>query len=66
MVTKSGEVKDFEVNRRMVFEKGTVVRQDGIAREISKRKNLKRDLQNYSDELEKLIEERTERLEFST
>ncbi|MFQ5602707.1 MAG: PAS domain S-box protein [bacterium] len=66
MVTRTGEIRDFEVNRKLIFEKGKVIRQDGIARDISKRKELKQDLQNYSEELEKLIEERTAKLEYTT
>ena len=66
MVTKSGEVKHFEVNRRLVFENGKVVRQDGIARDVSERKRLAKELRNYSQGLEELVEERTCKLEYAT
>jgi PAS domain S-box-containing protein len=66
MVSKSGEVKYFEVNRRLVFENGKPIRQDGIARDITKRVELKQELQKYSQELEKLVEERTQKLEYAT
>ncbi len=66
MVSKSGEVKDFEVNRRLIFENGKVQRQDGIAREVTNRNLLKKELQKYSKELEKLVEQRTKSLEYAT
>jgi len=65
MVSKSGEAKHFEVNRRLVFENGKPIRQDGIAREITKRVELKQELQKYSQELEKLVVERTQKLEYA-
>ncbi|MFQ6112565.1 MAG: response regulator, partial [bacterium] len=66
MVAKSGEVKDFEVNRRLIVEKGQVIRQDGIARDVSRRKQLEDELKKYSQGLEKLVQERTESLEYAT
>ncbi len=66
MVSKSGQVKDFEVNRRLIFENGKVLRQDGIAREVTKRNVLKKELQKYSKDLEKLVEQRTQSLEYAT
>ncbi len=66
MVTKSGEVKYCEVNRRLVFEDDRVVRQDGIIRDVTQRKQLELELQRYSEELEVRVEERTKRLEEAT
>lgn len=66
MVSKSGQVKEFEVNRRLIFENGRVLRQDGIAREVTKRNVLKKELQKHSKDLEKLVEHRTQSLEYAT
>ena len=66
MVSKSGEVKDFEVNRRLIFENDRILRQDGVAREVTKRNQLKKELQKHSRELEELIEQRTQSLEYAT
>ncbi len=66
MQTKSGETKYFEVNRRLIYEDGHVVRQDGIARDVSQRRKLEKTLHTYSSELEKKVTERTEELEYTT
>ena len=66
MVSASGEIKHFEVNRRLVFQDGAVVHQDGVARDITERKKLERELQKYSQELENLVDERTQSLEYAT
>jgi PAS domain S-box-containing protein len=66
MVAKSGEVKAFEVNRRLVFENGQPSRQDGVARDVSQRKRLEQELQRHSEDLEMRIQERTEKLEYAT
>ncbi len=66
MVSKTGEIRDFEVNRKVIFENGEVVRQDGIARDITRRKQFKEELQKYSEELEKLVDERTQKLAYTT
>ena len=65
MISKAGEVKDFEISRKLYFEKNKVVRSDGIARDITERKRLERELKEYSEELEKRVEERTEKLEYA-
>lgn len=65
MISKSGEVKDFEIRRRLVFESGRAIRSDGIARDITERKKLEAKLKEYSHGLEKMVEERTSRLEYS-
>ncbi len=65
MVAKSGEVRHFEVNRRLIIAGGKVVRQDGVARDISQRVKLQQELQDYSRELESKVDERTERLEYT-
>jgi len=64
MRSKSGEIKDFEIRRKLYFEEGQVVRNDGIARDISERKNLERELRRYSEGLEERVKERTEKLEY--
>lgn len=66
MTCKSGEVKHCEVNRRLIFENGEVIRQDGIIRDVSERKRLEEELQKYSEELEQRVEERTKSLEYAT
>ena len=38
MVTRNGDVKYFEVNRRLVFEGGRVLRNEGIARDVTERR----------------------------
>ncbi len=64
-VTKSGVVKDFELRRRLFFDKGTVIRNIGIAFEITSRKKVHKELEVHSQELENRVQERTERLEIS-
>jgi len=66
MVAKSGEIRHFEVNRKLVLENGCVVRQHGIARDITKRRILEQQLQDYSTGLERKVAERTEKLEYTT
>ncbi len=57
MVTKTGEVKHFEVKGRYLVENGQVIKSDGIARDISKRKRLEEDLKKYSQGLEQKTKE---------
>ncbi|UCE07887.1 MAG: PAS domain S-box protein, partial [bacterium] len=57
MVSKTGEVKYFEVRGRSVVENDQVVKSDGIARDVSKRKYLEEELKKYSHGLEKKAEE---------
>ncbi|MFZ0391575.1 MAG: PAS domain S-box protein, partial [Calditrichia bacterium] len=44
MVTKEGKLKDFEISRQLFFEDGEVVRNDGIARDITERKQMEQKL----------------------
>jgi PAS domain S-box-containing protein len=52
MISKNGEIRHFEVSRKLVLENGRVVRIDGIARDITERKTLERRLVRYSSNLE--------------
>jgi PAS domain S-box-containing protein len=65
MISRSGEIKDFEIKRRLIFENGNIIRNDGIARDVTERKKLERQLREYSHNLELKIKERTERLEYA-
>jgi PAS domain S-box-containing protein len=51
MMTKSGEAKHFEIRRKMVLENGRMIRNDGIARDISHRVNLEEKLRDYHEEM---------------
>lgn len=66
MVSKTGEIKHFEVNRKLIFENGEIVRQDGIARDITARQRMEIELQSYSRKLEQTVKERTTKLELAT
>jgi len=66
LLSKSGEYRDFEISRRLIFENGKVIRNDGIARDVTERKILEQQLKEYSRDLEKKVDERTSRLEYST
>jgi PAS domain S-box-containing protein len=44
MVSRSGEVKHFEAKRRLIFDGETYIRNDGIARDITERKQLEADI----------------------
>jgi PAS domain S-box-containing protein len=66
MITQSGEVRHFEVSGRPIFEFGNIVRHDGIVRDITQRKEMQQKLREYSQQLERMVKERTERLEFAT
>ncbi|MCP4583609.1 MAG: PAS domain S-box protein [candidate division Zixibacteria bacterium] len=65
MVTKKGDVKHFEVSRKLVVENGKIVRIDGIARDISDRLALQNKLKEYSHQLEDKVRERTQSLEYA-
>jgi PAS domain S-box-containing protein len=65
MVSKGGVVRHFEVTGKFIFERGRVVRSDGIARDITERKALEQQLKEYSQHLEAMVKERTERLEYA-
>lgn len=66
MVTHAGEVRHFEVSGKPIFENGKVVKHDGIVRDVTLRKEMQQKLRQYSQELEGMVKERTERLEFAT
>jgi PAS domain S-box-containing protein len=51
MVSKTGEIKHFEISRRIVMENGQFIRNDGIARDITHRVELEQKLHEYSQEL---------------
>ncbi len=65
MITKSGEVKFFEIRRRIYFEEKKVVRNVGIAFDITERKKNEDQLKEHSEKLEKRVQERTEKLEYA-
>ncbi len=60
MISKAGEVKNFEVSRRVIFESGRFIRSDGIARDVTNRVSLEHKLQEYS---QALIDKNLEMLE---
>ncbi len=66
MVTRTGEVRYFEVSGKPIFENGKVIKHDGIVRDVTLRKEMQQKLRQYSQELEGMVKERTERLEFAT
>lgn len=66
MINKSGKIKDFEIRRKLYFENDKVIRNDGIARDVTERKQLEKQLKAYSDQLEARVKERTQKLEFAT
>jgi two-component system NtrC family sensor kinase len=51
MVSKTGKIKHFEISRTMVLEDGQIIRNDGIARDVTHRVELEQKLQEYSQEL---------------
>ncbi len=51
MVSKTGEVKNFEVTRRIIIENGKFISSAGIARDITNRVSLEHKLQEYSQAL---------------
>ncbi|UCE67522.1 MAG: PAS domain S-box protein, partial [Candidatus Zixiibacteriota bacterium] len=65
LISESGDYRNFEISRRLVFENGKIIRNDGIARDVTERKILERQLKEYSRDLEKKVDERTYRLEYS-
>jgi len=63
MISKAGEVRHFEVSRRLITDADRVVRIDGIARDDTERVTLQNKLEEYSQSLEKMVEYRTVSLE---
>jgi PAS domain S-box-containing protein len=53
MVSKTGEIKYFEIRRKMAWENGQMLRNDGIARDISHRIILEEKLKEYHEEMAK-------------
>ena len=51
MVTKTGETKHFEIRRKMAIEDGRMIRNDGIAREITHRIILEQKLKEYHQQM---------------
>jgi PAS domain S-box-containing protein len=50
MLTAAGEVRDFEIRRRLIFdESGRVIRNDGIARDVTERKRVAAQMQAVLD-----------------
>ncbi|UCF04701.1 MAG: PAS domain S-box protein [bacterium] len=64
MLSKSGAVRHYEISRKMVFENGRLVRNDGIARDVTERVELEEKLREYSQQLERMVAERTEDCEY--
>lgn len=60
---KDGSIKTLEVSRRVVYnDEGEPVRVDGAARDVTDRVAMEEEVKRYRDELEALVEHRTERL----
>jgi len=53
MISKTGEVKYFEVNGQLIIENGHIVKANGIARDVTNRKLLQEELKQYSQNLER-------------
>ncbi|MEE9501509.1 MAG: PAS domain S-box protein [Candidatus Aminicenantaceae bacterium] len=51
MVSKTGKIKHYEISRRMVVENGQIIRNDGIARDVTHKVELEQKLLEYSQEL---------------
>ena len=49
MVDRDGKVRHFEVNRRLTFEGDRLVRNEGIARDVTQRKILEAELRRYQE-----------------
>ncbi len=53
MVTRTGKTKHFEIRRKMVLENGQMIRNDGMARDITDRMSLEQKLKKYHQEMAK-------------
>jgi PAS domain S-box-containing protein len=53
MVAKTGEVKHFEISRKLIMEDGRIIRSDGTVRDITQRIQLENKLKEYHQEIEK-------------
>ena len=65
MVSKKGEARHFEISQRWVIENSEAVRADGIARDVTERIELENKLKEYSQHLERKVQQRTESLEYA-
>jgi PAS domain S-box-containing protein len=57
MITKKGEVRNYEVHTHMVVENGKAQRAVGIARDITERKTFLEEMKNKNTQLEELLKE---------
>ncbi|MFC2164373.1 PAS domain S-box protein [Acidobacteriota bacterium] len=57
MLSKSGEARYFEVRGQPIIENGRFLRGDGIARDVTARKNIEKDLEDKNARLETLFHE---------
>lgn len=53
MVTKTGKTKHFEIRRKMILEDGRMIRNDGIARDVTHRMTLEQKLKEYHQQMAK-------------
>lgn len=66
MISKAGEAKHFEIRGRTVSEQDQIiVRNEGIAQDVSQRIALEEELKRHSEELEQRVARRTESLTFA-
>ena len=49
LIGKNGEVHDFEIHRRLVFENGDLLRGEGIARDVTEQKLVEAQLHRYKE-----------------
>jgi PAS domain S-box-containing protein len=56
MLSKSGEVRHFEIRGRTIVEEGRFVRGDGVARDITERVTFERKLEQSRDELQAIMD----------
>jgi len=57
MLRKSGEARYFEVRGKAIIEKGCFIRGDGIARDVTDRKTIEKELEDKNNRLEMLLHE---------
>ena len=49
LIGKEGEVHHFEIHRRLIFENGTLLRGEGIARDVTEHKSTEQQLHRYRE-----------------
>ena len=49
LIGKEGEVHYFEIHRRLIFENGTLLRGEGIARDVTEHKSTEQQLHRYRE-----------------